>query len=172
MSGHLLIVSDLDGVAESRPLSVVVPLAEPLGIVPALEYMAWTTPSDPTGAIAAATAAGCVVIVDALHHARVGAGAEDLAAIVAAGVFGWLQLCDAPAAAPHDLLHEARHDRLVPGAGALPLTDLIAQLPPGAVVSVEVQSDAMAGPRRPTRDAARSCTTSARRALGHDRSTG
>ncbi len=51
----------------------------------------------PAGAIAAATGAGCVVIVDALHHVRVGADADDLSAIVEAGVFGWLQLCDAPA---------------------------------------------------------------------------
>ena len=171
-AGHLLIVSDLDDASETvRRLAPIAERCRSAGIVPALEYMAWTTPNDPAGAIAAATGAGCVVIVDALHHVRVGADADDLSAIVEAGVFGWLQLCDAPAAAPADLLHEARHDRLVPGAGALPLAGLVARLPPGAVVSVEVQSDAMAATSGP-RERAAILHDSARRALGHDNSTG
>jgi sugar phosphate isomerase/epimerase len=171
-AGHLLIVSDLDDASET--VRRLVPIAErcrSAGVVPALEYMAWTTPNDPRGAIHAASATGCVVIVDALHHVRVGASPDDLSAIVEAGVFGWLQLCDAPAAAPADLLHEARHDRLVPGTGDLPLSDLIARLPPGAVVSVEVQSDAI-GARTSAVERARILHDSARRALGHDNSTG
>ncbi len=171
-AGHLLMVSDLTDATETlRHLVRVAERCRRAGIVPALEYMAWTTPSEPLGAIGAAVEAGCVVIVDALHHVRVGAGADEMSAILDAGVFGWLQLCDAPAVAPADLLHEARHDRLSPGTGALPLNDLIAALPHDAVVSVEVQSDLMTARfDAPTRAAM--LHDSARRALGHDNSTG
>lgn len=169
---NLLIVSDLADPSDTiRHLVPIADRCRAAGLTPAIEYMAWTTPSDPEGAIVAAADSGCVVIVDALHHVRVGAGADGLAAIVEAGVFGWLQLCDGPATAPHDLLHEARHDRLAPGEGALPLAGLIAQLPPGAVISVEVQSDLMAAGSDPlTR--ARILHDSACGTLSHDKSTG
>lgn len=119
-----------------------------------LEYMAWTMPSDPTDAISIADDVGCELIVDLLHHVRVGAGVDELDAIVRSGHLGWVQLCDAPLARPghefqgsasHDaLVHEARHGRLVPGRGELPLTALLERLPTDVLVSVEVQSDALA----------------------------
>jgi hypothetical protein len=53
-----------------------------------------------------------------------------------------VQLCDAPLPAPADgdLVHEARHGRLPPGAGELPLGELLECVPDGIVISVEVQS--------------------------------
>ncbi len=117
------------------------------GVVPALEYMAWTTPSTPAGAIEVAHATGCRVVLDVLHHVRVGGTLDDVDAIVGAGVLGWAQLCDAPRHVPSDtgLIDEARHHRLPPGAGELPLEAIVARLPPGTTWSVEVQADDLLG---------------------------
>jgi sugar phosphate isomerase/epimerase len=115
------------------------------GLIAGLEYMAWTTPSGPADAVEVARLTGCRLVVDVLHHVRVGGTAEQLRAIVDAEVLGWVQLCDAPLAPPADgdLLREARHGRLAPGAGALPLRALLAEVPDGTTISVEVQSDAL-----------------------------
>ena len=140
----LLVVSDLpDRSATIDALGEVTERCRRAGLRVGLEYMAWTTPSTPVDAVAIAQQVGCVLVVDLLHHARVGAGTSELDTVVRAGVLGWVQLCDAPASAPADLLHEARHDRFPPGHGDLPLRHLLASVPPAAPISVEVQSDAL-----------------------------
>jgi sugar phosphate isomerase/epimerase len=145
-AGHVLVVSDLDDrTATEDALGELVSKARPLGVQVGLEYMAWTEPADPFGAIDVAVGSGCAIVVDVLHHVRVGAGAEELDAIVACGRLGWVQLCDAAASLSeptHDaLIDEARHRRLPPGRGALPLRALLDRLPPDVTISVEVQSD-------------------------------
>lgn len=144
---HLLVVSDLDDLGRTRDeLGLLAERCRDAGVVAAVEYMAWTTPSDPATAIELAAATGCVVVCDVLHHTRVGAGVEDLAALVESGRLGWVQLCDAPARAPASraaLVDEARHHRCPPGDGDLPLADLLAQLPATVPLSVEVQSDSL-----------------------------
>lgn len=143
----LLVVSDLhdhdDTIRRVAELSEVCGRS---GLVLGLEYMAWTDPSTPLAAIDVARATGCRLVVDVLHHIRVGAGVDELDAIVASGVLGWVQVCDAPLAAPPDgdLVQEARHGRLPPGRGELPLHELLDRVPDGVVISVEVQSDALA----------------------------
>lgn len=120
-----------------------------LGLVVGLEYMAWTDPSSPEEAVAISVATGCVVVVDALHHVRVGADRTRLEAVIESGCFGWLQLCDAGErpAQTSALVTEARHQRRAPGDGTLPLTHLLAAFGPtdradvGHVISVEVQND-------------------------------
>ena len=49
-----------------------------------------------------------------------------------------MQLCDAPAQAPDDLVAEARTRRLLPGAGELDLAALLDALPAGLAYGVEV----------------------------------
>lgn len=138
----LLIVSDVpDRGATVTALGELTRRARERDLRVALEYMAWTTPSSPLDAMAMAMEVGCVLVVDLLHHVRVGAGRAELDAIVDAGVLGWVQLCDAPDGRPADLLHEARHGRLPPGHGALPLRELLEAVPTGTAMSVEVQSD-------------------------------
>lgn len=107
----------------------------------AIEYMGWTTPSDPQSAAEIATEVGCGVVADLLHHTRVGAGPQELGALAASGTLAWVQLCDAPTEAPPDLIGEARHHRLVPGNGNLPVAALKAAVPPGLPISIEAQSD-------------------------------
>lgn len=142
---YVLVVSDLvDVSATSDAVAAVVERALAAGVDVGLEYMAWTTPSTPTGAIDMAEATGARVVLDLLHHHRVGAGVPELEAVVASDRLGWVQLADAPDASPPDLLHEARHGRLLPGIGQLPVTEMLAVLPNDVTVSVEVQSDPLA----------------------------
>ena len=140
----LLAVSDTSIRADTvAGISSLVELARPEGVQIALEYMAWTDPAGPLDAVAIAHETGCCVVVDLLHHVRVGADAADLRAVVESGTLGWVQLCDATATCSGDLVHEARHRRLVPGHGALPLTELLACIGSEVTISVEVQSDAL-----------------------------
>lgn len=146
-AGRLLVVSDLaDRAATLSALAELVVRCEVDGIRVGLEYMAWTNPSTPLDAIDIAEATGCELLVDVLHHHRVGAGVDELDAIVDSGRLGWVQLCDAPLAPPkrprrRGLVHEARHARLLPGRGELPLTALLACLSADVTISIEVQSD-------------------------------
>jgi sugar phosphate isomerase/epimerase len=156
---HLLVVSDLADNPSGREhtvhrLGAVVDRCRAAGLVAGIEYMAWTTPRRSVDAMAMAAATGAVVVVDLLHHTRLGEGASELRAVVASGRLGWVQVCDAPAAAPTDLLDEARHRRRPPGEGDLPLRALLAEVPAGVVRSVEVQSDAMAASLAPVERAA------------------
>jgi sugar phosphate isomerase/epimerase len=140
----LLVVSDLpDRNATVDALDAVTDRCRRAGLRVGLEYMAWTTPSTPLDALQMAREVGCELVVDVLHHVRVGAGRTELVEIVHAGVLGWLQLCDAPATAPDDLLQEARHGRVAPGRGELPVGELLASVPVGTPISVEVQSDTL-----------------------------
>jgi sugar phosphate isomerase/epimerase len=155
---HLLVVSDLpDLAATERALVTVAERCRRAGLVAAIEYMAWTTPSDPATAVELATRAGGVVVCDLLHHVRVGATPDDLTAVVGSGRLGWVQLCDAPPNPPPSteaLVDEARHGRLLPGEGGLPLAQLLERLPEDVVLSVEVQSDDLASRYPPAERAA------------------
>jgi len=164
----VLVVSDLaDDVATVAQLTALAERCRAHGLQLGLEYMAWTNPCEPVAAVKMAQAAGCELVVDLLHHVRVGAGVVELDAIVAAGVLGWVQVCDAvQGIMPMDhaaLLHEARHARLLPGEGTLPLRDLLRHLPADTVISVEVQSDQLL--HTPPRERARLLHDSARRVL-------
>jgi sugar phosphate isomerase/epimerase len=164
----LLVVSDLADRARTRDaLGHLTDRCHRAGLEVALEYMAWTTPSTPADAVAMAREVGCVLVVDVLHHVRVGAGRTELDEVVDRGVLGWVQLCDAPASATGDLVHEARHGRLPPGHGALPLVELLASVPTGTPISVEVQSDELR--RLPPAERARLLHDTARSVLAGSR---
>lgn len=159
----LLVVSDLDD--DERTAEELHAVCDRLGagrLRAVLEPMAFTgvttlehaaaviARADPPGRPGRPGRPGVRLLVDALHLARVGQEPADAAAH--AGQVGCLQLCDAPAAPPPGgvagLAREARHDRLLPGDGALPLVDLVRALP-GVPVSVEVQSDRLAATTSP-----------------------
>ena len=80
------------------------------------------------------------VLIDALHLSRCGGTPEDVTALPPALIRS-AQLCDAPAHAPTDIegrMKEARSNRLLPGEGELPLTQLASALPASTVLSVEM----------------------------------
>lgn len=108
-------------------------LAAEYGIAVDLEFMpfrAVRTLDDATRVVRAAGAANGFICIDALHLFRSGGTLEGLRALDPALV-GCVQLCDAPALPPPeaDLGTEARERRLLPGAGDLPLRDILRLLP-------------------------------------------
>lgn len=79
--------------------------------------------------------------VDALHVARSGTPLNEIAAQTDK-IIGRAQLCDGPATVTDEEgRNEALHRRLMPGDGVLPLKDLLAALPPGIVIGLEVPQD-------------------------------
>jgi len=142
-AAYVLAVSDLDDLTTSiRAFSSLADVARGHGLRVAVEYMAWTTPCDVDGALRVHAETGCRIVVDLLHHTRIGASVADLERLVRADAVAWVQICDAPATLEaSSLLAEARHDRLAPGEGALPLRDYLALIPPHVDISIEVQSD-------------------------------
>jgi sugar phosphate isomerase/epimerase len=111
--------------------------ARPYQIRPLIEFMAYRPVHTLADAVAiAAGSDGGGLLIDALHVQRCRVSRTELSQVDKA-LIGYLQLCDAPLRPPPDQLHEARHARLLPGRGELPLPDLVAALPPGIPVGLE-----------------------------------
>lgn len=107
----------------------------------ALELMPYTAVNSLAKAdrmIAACPEGDPGLLIDALHLARAGGSPAEVARIPGERI-AYLQLCDAPAVAPAGmaLRDESLSARLYPGAGALPLMELMDALPPGIAVDVE-----------------------------------
>ena len=103
------------------------------------------------------------VLVDALHLARTGGAPGDVAVLPSALVRS-AQLCDAPARRPptiEAIIAEARGKRMPPGAGELPLRDLLNALPSDVALSVEAPMD----DGRPAEERARDLFDATRRLL-------
>ena len=142
----LLVVSDdPDRGATAAKLAALVERLAGAATTLALEFMAFTQVRRLADAVAIARQVpGVTVLPDPLHLVRTGDAVDELAA-TDPGLIGYAQLCDAPAVPaatdPAALAEEARHRRLPPGHGSLPLVGFLAALPDGVPVSVEVQSD-------------------------------
>lgn len=101
------------------------------------------------------------LLLDSMHLYRSGAATADIAAIDPA-VIGHVQLCDVPKTSSLPYGEEARHHRLPPGEGTLPLRDFIAALPANLPIGLEIpmlaKAEAGIGPHerlKPCIDAAR-----------------
>jgi len=121
--------------------------ASPFGLRPALEPISYQRVNSLADAESLARATGAALVLDPLHLARTGTSVEAVQALPS-DLVPVLQLCDAPAAAPSgglpaDLQFEARSHRLAPGAGELPLRDLVRAVAPGTPISVEVPDIAL-----------------------------
>ena len=149
-------------------------MAAPYGVRPLIEFMAYKTVRTLNDAVAiAARSGGGGVLLDALHIQRCGA---DIGRIARTdhGLLGYVQLCDAPleppveAGLPGDLVLprgqtpdggaaalEARAGRLLPGEGALPLTELLSALPAAFPVAVEAPRLSLRDQLTPAQFAAR-----------------
>jgi len=143
---YILVVSDLpDTAATAAELHRINQQARGTSVRPVLEFMRFTTVPDLPAALTLVREVGepyVGILVDALHLARSGGSPAEVAAVDAA-FRPYVQICDAPATGPSTtdaLAVEARHHRLLPGHGALPLAELLRAFA-GGVVSVEVQSD-------------------------------
>jgi sugar phosphate isomerase/epimerase len=86
----------------------------------------------------------CRLLIDTMHVARTGCRTEDLAALDPSAV-AYIQLCDAPLVPTIvDYMEEAMYERMVPGAGELPLFDILAALPAQRIVGLEVPQRSLA----------------------------
>lgn len=171
VSGHPERAATLD------QLATLVGAAHTTPVRVAVEFMRFTripTLADAVGLLDELDAdpADAAVLVDALHLQRSGGSPADLAAVPGTRI-GYVQVCDGPATGPADLdavADEARHHRLAPGEGELPLRDLLARLPADLPVSVEVQSDRLAAELDPA-DRARRLLEATQRVLVTDPAT-
>jgi sugar phosphate isomerase/epimerase len=78
--------------------------------------------------------------LDVLHLVRSGGTAADLASLEP-GLIGHVQLSDGPAnIAAEGMMTEATEERGLPGEGEFPLRDILAALPRGVTIGVEVPS--------------------------------
>jgi sugar phosphate isomerase/epimerase len=124
-------------------------LALPLGLKPYIEPMPWTDAKDVAQAgriVMAANRDNGGIVIDPLHFDRSASSLADIAALPPA-LFGYMQLCDAPAQRPTDvpgLLFQARCERLFPGEGGLDLVSLLNALPHDIALSLEVPTEALA----------------------------
>ncbi len=113
-----------------------------------LPIMAVRTLPQAAAIVAAADHPRLGLLIDALHLSRAGHLPSDLEGLDPS-LLPYLQLCDAPmetAASPNPnmppLLYEALHGRLLPGAGALPLAQLLEAIP-NVPISLELRSAAL-----------------------------
>lgn len=140
------------------------------GIAPALEFMSFTGVKTLNDAHATALEAGAGLVIDALHLHRTGSSPAMVAELMTDPKAPpcYLQVCDTATefVAADDLAHEARHGRLVPGAGLLPLGALIAALPAGTAIAAEVQSDSLLASLGPEH-LATTCREAIQRILAH-----
>lgn len=169
----LLVVSEHEDPEWTRQqVTALCQRAAPLGVTIAVEPMLFSAVHRLPDAHALVEATGrdnACVLVDLLHLARAG---DDVATLrgPAAGRVGYVQVCDAPAAGPTSdaaLQEEARHHRLMPGEGQLPVRsflDAAADVP----VSVEVQSDDLAARYSPV-ERARLAMRTTQAVLDHSR---
>jgi sugar phosphate isomerase/epimerase len=123
-------------------LAAVADLAADVGLDVVLEFMPYSetrTLDDALRTVMATGRRNVRLLLDSLHLFRSGG---DVASVAAADpeYFAVIQLSDAPLKAPDpvNLRAESRTSRLVPGAGELPLHELMAVLPKDLPISLEV----------------------------------
>ncbi len=133
--------ADPDIVAEK--MASLCDIAAPYGIAVDIEFMPFRpvrSLDDALEIVNRTARANAHVLVDALHFCR---SASDPGTLAAADprLIGSFQLCDAQGVAPTGegaLAQEARTDRRLPGAGALPLEALVAAVPHGTPLGLEL----------------------------------
>jgi sugar phosphate isomerase/epimerase len=122
-------------------LAALTALAADRGIATCIEPVLGLSIADLPTALAAVEYVGrdeISILIDTMHVARFGAGADDLRSLPAERI-GYLQLCDTTLQPRmKNYAEEAMYERLAPGEGQLPLADMLAALPDDRVVGLEV----------------------------------
>jgi sugar phosphate isomerase/epimerase len=143
-------------------------LAAQRGIRTAVEPVPGLTIADLPTALAAREHVGRSdfrLLIDTMHLVRSGYGAAELAAVDPEYI-GYAQLCDTTVAPRIDnYSEEAIFERMVPGAGELPLHDIISALPTDIVIELEIPQRSLALAGVSPVDRLRPCVEAARRLL-------
>jgi sugar phosphate isomerase/epimerase len=139
-----VITYDPDAARAADSLAALCDKAGQAGMGCVLEFMVFTEAKTMAAAreiISRAAAPNAGLLLDFLHLFRTGGSAASLVDVPPEHL-PFAQLCDAWHAAvepdPGKALAEALTGRAIPGEGVLPLRDVIAALPPGIPLSVEV----------------------------------
>lgn len=149
---HILVaVDDTDEARAADAYGRLCRRVAPYGFSADLEFMPWTgvkTLGHARRLVEAAASPSAAILLDTLHFDRSGSSLDDLAALPPS-MMNYVQICDGPV--PYDpsdagLIHVARQARLIPGDGGIDFAPIVARLPEGITVSVEV-------PNRPQADA-------------------
>ncbi|PHP66679.1 hypothetical protein CSC94_13445 [Zhengella mangrovi] len=149
---HILVaVDDADEARATDAYGNLCRRVEPYGFSADLEFMPWTGVKDIRSArrmVEAAASPSAAILFDTLHFDRSSSTLEDLAALPAS-MMNYVQFCDG--LVPYDpsdagMIHIARQARLAPGDGGIDFAPIVARLPEGITISVEV-------PNRPQADA-------------------
>jgi len=130
-----------------QKLSSLCNLAATYKIQPMLEFMAFrgiATIEDAVRVVSRVDHPNMGICLDALHLYRSGGTAASVSK-VDPKMLSCLQLCDGPLIAPADLMREARHERLYPGEGQLPLRELLQSVPRDLPISLEAPNASYAG---------------------------
>jgi sugar phosphate isomerase/epimerase len=143
-------------------------LAAQRNIRTALEPVPGLTVGDLPTALAALEHVGrpdCRLLIDTMHLVRSGARPADLAA-VDPDLIGYAQLNDTTLAPRLDnYMEEAMFERMVPGDGELPLSEILSLLPSDIVIEIEVPRRSLALDGVTPIDRLRPCVEAARRLL-------
>jgi sugar phosphate isomerase/epimerase len=136
--------------ATARKIAALCEHAAPLGIRVCLEFGLFTTVKTLAMALSVVEQVGSPmagILIDPLHLQRSGGRPCDVAAVDPV-LLPYAQFCDAPevgptAEDPAGIIREAIDGRLQAGEGGLPLGELLAALPAGIPLSVELRSKAL-----------------------------
>ncbi|MGE3692347.1 MAG: sugar phosphate isomerase/epimerase family protein [Novosphingobium sp.] len=165
---NCLIIMEEDRARACDQFARLAGMAAERGMDLTLEFMPLMWPAtleEAQGVIVEAGAANGRLLVDSMHYYRSGATTADLARIDPA-LIGYIQICDVPMpAASPDYGEEARHNRLCPGEGDLPLEDFLRALPRDLIVGIEAPMLAKARAGVAPADAIRPCVEATRSLL-------
>ena len=125
-------------------LAVLTGLAADRGLLTSVEPVPGLAIADLPTAMAAVEHVGrdeISLLIDTMHVARSGAGADDLRSLPAERI-GHIQLCDVPlrSTGQYNYAEEAMYYRMAPGEGELPLAEMLAALPSDRVVGLDRKS--------------------------------
>ena len=142
----LIVSSDPDRDATKRRFEHLCGLAQEAGMNACLEFLPITeikSLADARDVVEAVGHPAGRILVDPVHLARSGGTPADVSA-TPDSLFSYAQFCDGPATLPNmemeTILNDAVDGRLMPGAGGLPLGDLIDVLPSDLPLAVEMRS--------------------------------
>jgi sugar phosphate isomerase/epimerase len=144
-----VVVVEPDRSAAVDQLGSFARLANQRGLKGTLEFMPGTVFGDFAAALAARTEVGdsnLSLLVDTMHFGCSGSSSAQLAACDPAAI-GYLQICDARLDAFDDMAaygQMAKHNRLPPGEGELPLQEILAAAPRDLPVGIELPRLALA----------------------------
>jgi sugar phosphate isomerase/epimerase len=149
-------------------LAELTELAAARGIATCVEPVVGLSIADLESAIAAVEYVNrdeISLLIDTMHVARFGATADDLRSIPAERI-GYIQLSDTTMQRrTQHYAEEAMYERMVPGAGELPLLDMLAALPKDRIVGLEIPMRASAEAGVSAYDRLLPCVNSARALL-------